>query len=37
MKKEIDEVFEKIAGFKVTIGEVKVKGLIEVMLEYNDE
>jgi hypothetical protein len=37
MKKEIDEVFEKIKGFKEVIGEVLVVGLVDRDLTYDAE
>ena len=37
MSKEIEEVFEKIKGFKETIQEVLVQGLVERELTYDDE
>jgi hypothetical protein len=37
MKKEIDEVREKIAGFQETIAEVLVQGLVEQELSYDAE
>ena len=37
MSKEIEEVFEKIKGFKETIHEVLVQGLVERELTYDAE
>ena len=37
MSKEIEEVFEKIKGFKDTIYEVLIQGLLERELTYDDE
>ena len=37
MSKEIDEVFEKIKGFKETIAEVLLQGLVEKELTYDAE
>ena len=37
MSKEIEEVFEKIKGFKDVIMEVLEQGLVEKELSYNDE
>lgn len=37
MSKEIEDVFEKIKGFKDTIREVLSKGLVDKELSYDDE
>ena len=37
MSKEIEDVFEKIKGFKETIQEVLSKGLVDKELSYDDE
>lgn len=37
MRKEIDEVFEKIKGFKDIIQEVLIKGLVEKEVSYDQE
>jgi hypothetical protein len=37
MKKEIDDVFEKIKSFKEVIGEVLVVGLVDRDLTYDPE
>ncbi len=37
MSKEIEDVFEKIKGFKETIQNVLSKGLVDKELSYDDE
>jgi hypothetical protein len=37
MSREIDDVFDKIRGFKETIQDVLTKGLIDKELSYDDE
>ena len=37
MSREIDDVFDKIKGFKETIQDVLTKGLLDKELTYDDE